>query len=243
MNNIEKDFRKFATSNKVGGHYLSGLEFDDYVKYMTKMSFQSPTIIENTPHFGVSIDIFSRMMMDRIICMYSEIDETVGSIISSQLIYLNSVSETDPVSLYISSPGGSVVDGLNVYDSARYIEAPITTIVTGYACSMASVILASGDKRLGHKHSRVMIHPASSGFYGKVADVEVSFNELNKLNNELFEILSAHTGHSIDDIKGICRSTDRWFNAQEALDFNIIDKILEPKKPILTANKKNIVEP
>lgn len=234
MKDLYSDFRKFATDKKINGRYLSGTVLDDYKKFMNPMmGWQSPTIIEPTSSYGVAIDIWSRQMQDRILFIGTDIDENVGNIVTCQLTYLNSLSDSDPIQMMINSPGGSVTDGLSIYDSMCYIDCPIKTIVTGCAASMASVLLAAGDKRYAQKHARIMIHPASSGFYGKVADAEVSFNELNKINNELFEILANHTHHTVEEVKEICKSTDKWFDAIEAKEFGIIDSILQPKKKAL----------
>ena len=230
MNNIEKDFRKFATSNKVGGHYLSGLEFDDYAKYMTKMSFQSPTIIENTPHFGVSIDIFSRMMMDRIIFLGTEINDYTANTIQAQLLYLDSTDPGKDISIYINSPGGSVTAGLGIYDTMQFISSDVATICTGMAASMGAVLLVAGQegKRSALPHSRVMIHQPLGGVQGQASDIEIEAKEIQKFKKELYTIIS---NHSHTPYEKVWADSDRnyWMTAEEAKEYGMIDAVLVKK--------------
>lgn len=227
MSNV-KDFRLFASD-----HRVSRLQLDDYVRKVTG-GWQSPTIIENTPTFGVAIDIYSRMFQDRIIYIGTEIDEIVGNIVTSQILYLNSVDSEKPISIYLNTPGGSVTDGLSIYDSMLYVKNEINTICTGIAASMGAVLLCAGEfgHRYSQKHSRIMIHEVSSGQSGKMSDMEDSFKETKKLNAELFNIIALHTGHSVKDIEEVALRRDFWMSAEEAKDFGIIDNIFMPSKEI-----------
>lgn len=234
--NLYNDYRKFATSNRVNGSYLTGTLVDDYHKLngIVTNGWQSPTIIENSPNFGVAIDIYSRLLQDRIIFIGTEIDETVGNVVTSQLLYLNSVEPEKPITIHLNTPGGSVTDGLSIYDSMMYVSTPIYTICTGLAASMGSVLLAAGEygHRFCQKHSRVMIHEVSAGQRGKMSDMADSFRETKRLNDELFKILALHTGHSVEHINEVALRRDYWMSSEEALKFGVIDRILEPKKEI-----------
>ena len=235
MNNLGKDFRNFAMNQRVNGGFISGLALDDYMKQINNSAWQSPTIIEPTgSNFGVAIDVFSRMMKERIIFLSSEIDEYVGSIITSQMLYLNSQSEIEGISMYINSPGGSVSAGLSIYDTMMYLDCPLVTVVTGTAASMASVLLAAGDQgqRFSQQHARVMIHQASTGVQGRMEDIKVTYEQIQSLNDELFRIIAAHSHQPVEKIYEISQKSDCWLTAEQAKEFGIIDKILEPKKKI-----------
>ncbi len=233
-----QDFRKFALSQKYNGGYMSGQTFDDYMRKQNNIvddSWQSPTIIEPTgSNFGVAIDVFSRLMKERIIFLSSEIDNYTGSIVTSQMLYLNSQSDSEKISLYINSPGGSVADGLSIYDTMMYLDAPLVTCVTGTAASMASVLLSAGDQgmRVAQPHARVMIHQASTGAYGRLEDIKVTFEQIQSLNDELFNILAKHCHQTKEKIYEISDKADYWLTSEQAKEFGIIDKILEPKKTI-----------
>lgn len=234
--NNYNDFRKFTLNHKFNGSYMSGNTFDEFMKWkMSHDSWQSPTIIEPTGNnFGVAIDVFSRLMKERIIFISSDIDNYTGSIVTSQMLYLNSQSDTDKISVYINSPGGSVSDGLSIYDTMMYMDAPLITCVTGIAASMASVLLAAGDqgKRASQDHARVMIHQASTGAYGRLEEIKVTYEQINSLNNELFNILARHCHQPIEKIYEVSSKSDYWLTSKEAKEFGIIDMILEPKKKI-----------
>ena len=236
MSNIYNDYRKFATGTRVNGSFLSSQQVDDYHKLngIVTNGWQSPTIIENSPNFGVAIDIYSRLLQDRIIFIGTEIDEIVGNVVTSQILYLNSVDSEKPITIHLNTPGGSVTDGLSIYDSMMYVETPIYTICTGLAASMGSVLLAAGEygHRFAQRHSRVMLHEVSAGQRGKMSDMEDSFKETKRLNDELFNILALHTGWPKYYIEKTLLRKDHWMNAEEALEFGVIDKILEPKKEI-----------
>lgn len=235
MNSLLQDFRKFAVEQKFNGSFLSSNALDDYMRTVNSGAWQSPTIIEPTgSNFGVAIDVFSRMMKERIIFISSEIDEYVGSIVTSQLLYLNSQSESENVSIYINSPGGSVSAGLSIYDTMMYMDCPLITVVTGTAASMASILLSAGDQghRFSQPHARVMIHQASTGVSGRMEDIKVTFQQIQSLNDELFNILSKHCHKPLEEIYKVSDKADFWLTAQQAKEFGIIDNILQPKKTV-----------
>lgn len=237
MRNDIKDFRLFATDRRV-----SGTQFDDYIRKVTG-GWQSPTIIENTPTFGVAIDIYSRMFQDGIIFIGTEIDDIVGNIVTSQILYLNSIDPEKDITIHLNTPGGSVTDGLSIYDSMLYVNNQVNTVCTGIAASMGAVLLCAGEfgHRYAQKHSRIMIHEVSSGQRGKMSDMEDSFRETKKLNAELFEILALHTGHSVKDIEDVALRRDFWMSSSEAKDFGIIDNIFTPTK-VIKAPQHNLVK-
>lgn len=241
MKDNMQDFRSFAMSRRINGSFVSGTQFDDYVKKVYN-GWQSPTIIENTPTFGVAIDIYSRLLQDRIIFIGTEIDDIVGNIVTSQLLYLNSVDQTKPITIHLNTPGGSVTDGLSIYDSMLYVENPVYTICTGIAASMGAVLLCAGEygHRYSQKHSRIMIHEVSSGQSGKMSEMQDSFDETKKLNAELFNILALHTGHTVKEIEDVALRRDFWMSADEAKEFGVIDNIFAPTKEIKAPKRKTV---
>ena len=227
------DFEKFALSNNV-----SGTTLDKYKKQVNNfnkpnMSWQSPSIVIEGNNPLISTDIFSRMMADRIIFIGSEIDEYSASIVLSQLLYLNSQDSEADISMYINSPGGSVYDGLAIYDTMQYISPDIQTICTGMAASMASIILCAGTKgkRYALPHSRVLIHQPMSGIAPgtQASDIEIECKEILKLKDELYKIISDHSGQTIEKI---AKDADRdfWMTAQEAKEYGMIDDIFTKEK-------------
>ena len=192
-----------------------------------KDSYINPMIIEERQLNVAQMDVFSRLMMDRIIFLGCPINDEVANIIQAQLLFLDSNGYDSDISLYINSPGGSVYDGLGIYDTMQTISSDIHTICTGMAASMASVLLAAGTagKRSALTHSRVMIHQPLGGAEGQASDIEITAREILKLKDELYQILSDHTGKSMDEIR---RDADRdfWMTSQEALDYGMIDQIV-----------------
>lgn len=188
----------------------------------------SPVIIEERQLNVAQMDVFSRLMMDRIIFLGCPINDEVANIIQAQLLFLDSNGYDSDISLYINSPGGSVYDGLGIYDTMQIINSDIHTICTGVAASMASVLLAAGTagKRFALAHSRVMIHQPLGGAEGQASDIEITAREIIKLKEELYQILSDHTGK---DIKVIRKDADRdfWMTSQEALEYGMIDQIVK----------------
>lgn len=221
------EFRKYAV------HHLgmSGLGVDDYVKAVSRPSGMTRTVIEERPMPFREVDVFSRLMMDRIIFMGLPIDDFIANIIQAQLLFLESADSGKDIQIYINSPGGSVYAGLGIYDTMQYINCDVATICTGMAASMAAVILCAGekDKRTALKHARVMIHQPMGGVGGQASDIEITAEEIMKLKKELYEIIADHSGQPIERVE---EDSDRdyWMKAEEAKNYGMIDEVLA-KKP------------
>ena len=219
------DFRKFAVKHRG----ISGNLFDSYTKVTD--SYISPTIIEERQLNVASMDVFSRLMMDRIIFLGTEINDDVANIVQAQLLYLESADSSKDISIYLNSPGGSVYAGLGIYDTMQYISSNVATICTGLAASMAAVLLVAGEngKRSALPHSRVMIHPPLGGAQGQATDIEITAREILKLRTELFEIISNHSGKPYDEV---ARDSERdhWMTAEEAKAYGMIDEVLKREK-------------
>ena len=224
--NKNNDFRKFAV------HHLgmSGLAIDEYTSQVSD-SYISHTIIEERKLNVAQMDVFSRLMMDRIIFLGTEVDDYSANVIQAQLLYLDSADPGKDVSIYINSPGGSVYAGLGIYDTMQYIQSDVSTICTGMAASMAAVLLVAGqkDKRFALKHSRVMIHQPMGGIQGQASDIEITSREILKLKKELYTIISEHSGQPYDKVYSDS-DRDYWMTSQEALEYGMIDKVLEKAK-------------
>lgn len=218
---IMTDFEKFAALDR----RISGNTLDRYSSYI------NPSIIEERKLNVASMDVFSRLMMDRIIFLGVPIDDDVANIIQAQLLYLSSTDSKADISLYINTPGGSVSAGLGIYDTMQLIEPDVATICTGMAASMGAVLLCAGEKgkRSALPHSRVMIHQPLGGVNGQASDILIEAKEIEKLRRELFEIISRHSGQSYEKVFA---DSDRnyWMDAPEALEYGMIDKILRSRK-------------
>lgn len=194
-------------------------------------SYISPTIIEERQLNVASMDVFSRLMMDRIIFLGLAIDDYVANIIQAQLLYLDSADPGKDIQIYVNSPGGSVSAGLGIYDTMQYISCDVATICTGMAASMGAVLLTAGTKgkRSGLKHSRVMIHQPSGGFEGTASDIEIQAREVLKLKKELYSIIAEHSGNTMEKVE---KDSDRdyWMTAYEAKEYGMIDEVLEKTK-------------
>ncbi|MBR3030184.1 MAG: ATP-dependent Clp endopeptidase proteolytic subunit ClpP [Bacteroidales bacterium] len=216
------EFEKYAVKHRG----ISSLSLHRYNSVLD--SYINPMIIEERQLNVAQMDVFSRLMMDRIIFLGCPINDEVANIIQAQLLFLDSNGYDSDISLYINSPGGSVYDGLGIYDTMQTISSDIHTICTGMAASMASVLLAAGTagKRSALTHSRVMIHQPLGGAEGQASDIEITAREILKLKHELYQILSDHTGKDIDIIR---RDADRdfWMTSQEALEYGMIDQIVK----------------
>ena len=221
MSNID-DFRKYAKSK----HGISSLTLHRYSSIWG--SYISPTIIEERQLNVASMDVFSRLMMDRIIFLGLPIDDYVANIIQAQLLYLDSSDPGKDIQIYFNTPGGSVNAGLGIYDTMQYISADIATICTGMAASMGAVLLTAGTKgkRSALKHSRIMIHQPAGGFEGQASDIEIQAREILKLKRELYEIIAFHSGNPVEKVE---KDSDRdnWMTSQEAKDYGMIDEILQ----------------
>ncbi len=219
--NTKDEFKKYAT-----GHLgISSLNLDRYQSVYN--SYISPTIIEERQLNVASMDVFSRLMMDRIIFLGAPIDDYVANIIQGQLLFLESSDPTKDIILYFNTPGGSVHAGLGIYDTMQYINPDIATICTGMAASMGAVLLAGGTKgkRMALKHSRIMIHQPMGGAQGQATDMEIQVKEIQKLKGELYQILANHTGNTFKKIE---KDSDRnyWMTSEEAKEYGMIDEIL-----------------
>jgi ATP-dependent Clp protease, protease subunit len=215
------DFRKYATKH-LG---ISSSTYDSYTSIYN--SYISPTIIEERQLNVASMDIFSRLMMDRIIFLGLPIDDYVANIVQGQLLYLESADAGKDIQIYINSPGGSVYAGLGIYDTMQYISADVATICTGMAASMAAVLLCGGQKgkRTALKHSRVMIHQPMGGAQGQAIDIEITSREIQKLKKELYTIIANHSGKSYDEIEGDS-DRDYWMTSDEAKAYGMIDEVM-----------------
>jgi len=218
------DFKKYATKH-LG---MNSLALESYMNITS--SYISPTIIEERQLNVAQMDVFSRLMMDRIIFLGTQVDDYTANVIQAQLLYLDSSDPGKDISIYINSPGGSVYAGLGIYDTMQFIGSDVSTICTGIAASMASVLLVSGTKgkRFGLKHSRVMIHQPMGGMQGQAADMEITVRQIVKVKEELYNIISSHSGKPYEQIE---KDSDRdyWMNSQEAKEYGMIDEVMTRK--------------
>ena len=224
------DFKKFATKH-LG---MNSLALEEYLTGITNQQdggYISPTIIEERNLSIAQMDVFSRLMMDRIIFLGAAVSDYSANVIQAQLLYLDNTDPGKDISIYINPPGGSVYAGYGIYDTMQYISSDVSTICTGMAASMAAVLLVAGThgKRYALPHSRVMIHQPLGGMQGQASDIEIAAKEIIKVKQELHQIIADHSGQSIETIE---RDSDRdkWMTAQEALDYGMIDKVLQPQK-------------
>ena len=223
--NLTDDFGKYARS-KYGISSISLHRYNSIVG-----SYISPTIIEERQLNVASMDVFSRLMMERIIFIGLPIDDYVANIIQAQLLYLDSTDQGKDITIYFNTPGGSVSAGLGIYDTMQIISADVATICTGMAASMGAILLTAGTKgkRSALKHSRIMIHQPMGGAEGKASDIEITVREIMKLKRELYEILALHTGNPYEKVE---KDADRdyWMTSEEAKDYGMIDEILQKNK-------------
>lgn len=202
---------------------------DDVIK--SQNQYLNPYILEERQLNVTQMDVFSRLMMDRIIFLGTQVDDYTANVIQAQLLYLDSADPGKDVSIYVNSPGGSVYAGLGIYDTMQYIQSDVSTICTGMAASMAAVLLVAGQKgkRFALKHSRVMIHQPMGGIQGQASDIEITSREILKLKKELYTIISEHSGQPYDKVYADS-DRDYWMTSDEALKYGMIDKVLEKAK-------------
>lgn len=215
------EFKKFAT-----GHLgFNTLALESYMNLQS--SYISPTIIEERHMNVAQMDVFSRLMMDRIIFLGTQVNDYTANVVQAQLLFLDSTEPGKDISIYINSPGGSVYAGYGIYDTMQYITSDVSTICTGVAASMAAVLLVAGakGKRFALPHSRVMIHQPLGGVQGQASDIEITAREILKVKRELYTIISEHSGRSYEDVE---RDSDRdyWMTADEAQAYGMVDKVL-----------------
>ena len=222
---MNSDFRNFATKH-LG---MSGMVLDDVAK--AQAQYLNPYILEERQLNVTQMDVFSRLMMDRIIFLGTEIDDYTANTLQAQLLYLDSSDPGKDISIYINSPGGSVTAGLGIYDTMQFISSDVATICTGMAASMAAVLLVSGTegKRSALTHSRVMIHQPLGGVQGQASDIEIEAREIQKFKKELYTIISNHSHTPFDKV---WQDSDRnyWMSAEEAKAYGMIDTVLTRKK-------------
>ena len=215
--NYGKEFKKYATKH----HGVSAMYYDKITSSMT------PYIIEERQMNVAQMDVFSRLMMDRVMFLGTGIDDQVANVIQAQLLFLQSVDAKRDIQMYINSPGGSVYAGLGIYDTMQYITPDVATICTGMAASMGAVLLCAGQegKRTALPHSRVMIHQPLGGAQGQASDIEITAREIIKLKDELYQIISKHSGQSMEKIT-MNSDRDYWMKAEEAKAYGMVDEVL-----------------
>lgn len=219
------EFEKYATKHR-------GINSNTFASYVSAVNdSMTPYIIEERQLNMTQMDVFSRLMMDRIIFLGTAIDDTTTNIMQAQLLFLESIDNTKDITIYLNSPGGSVYAGLGIYDTMQYIQPNIATVCTGLAASMASVLLCAGakGKRCALPHSRVMIHQPMGGAEGQATDMEITVREIQKLKKELYEIIALHSGK---DYETVWKDADRdyWMTAEEAKAYGMIDEVLVRKQ-------------
>ena len=223
--NYGKEFEKFAIKDQG----INSMYYDSIVSSMNPTGF-TPNIIEERQMNAVAMDVFSRLMMDRIIFLGTGINDQIANIIQAQLLFLESTDATKDIQIYINSPGGGVYAGLGIYDTMQFIKPDVATICTGMAASMGAVLLCAGakGKRSGLTHSRVMIHQPLGGAQGQASDIEITTREILTLKKELYEIISKHSGQKFDKVH---EDSDRdyWMKSDKALEYGMIDEILARK--------------
>lgn len=220
----KEEFRKFAVKHQG----IGGLAVDGYVQQVENMT---RAVIEERPTNFREIDVFSRLIMDRIIFMGMPVDDIIANIITAQLLFLQSTDAKKDIQLYLNSPGGSVYAGLGIYDTMQYVNPDVATICTGLAASMAAVLLAGGakGKRSSLPHARIMIHQPMSGMQGQASDLEISLKQTLSVKKDLYDILAKHSGQTYEKIE---KDSDRdfWMRAEEAKEYGLIDEVLVVRK-------------
>lgn len=226
------EFRKYATKH-LG---INSMVLDDVINAQNQ--YLNPYILEERQLNVTQMDVFSRLMMDRIIFLGTQIDDYTANTLQAQLLYLDSCDPGKDISIYINSPGGSVYAGLGIYDTMQFIGCDVATICTGMAASMAAVLLVAGTKgkRSALKHSRIMIHQPMGGVQGQASDIEITAREILKLKNELYTIISDHSGKPLEQV---AKDSDRdyWMTSQEALEYCMIDMVLTREKKSTSAQQ------
>ena len=221
--NISRDFEKYAMSD----HGVSSLSMDYYKKQI--QGSMTPYILEERELRATQLDIFSRLMMDRLLWVAGPVNDRMSTVVQAQLMFLDSVG-ADDITMHIDSPGGSVKSGLSMIDVMEYVKCDIRTINTGMAASMGSVLLGAGTKgkRCSLRHSRTMLHQSSGGFSGNIQDAEIDWKEWQKINEELFVLLGEYCGKTAEQVKEDAKR-DFWLTSQEAVEYGIIDEIITRK--------------
>ena len=221
---MKNDFLKFAVSNGMNSMHVENV-------LNASASYISPSILEERQLNVTQMDVFSRLMMDRIIFLGTEVNDYTANVIQAQLLYLDSVDSDRDISIYLNTPGGSVYAGLGIYDTMQFVKSKVATICTGMAASMGAVLLVAGEKgmRAALPHSRVMIHQPLGGIQGQASDIEITAREILKLKDELYQIISDHSGQTVEKIRQDA-DRDYWMTAKEALEYGMIDKVYSREK-------------
>ena len=223
------EFKKYATKH-LG---MSSMHLEKYMNATApNIKGFTPQVIEERQMNIVGMDVFSRLMMDRIIFMGVPVNDYVANVIQAQLLFLESTDPKRDIQMFINSPGGSVIDGMGIYDTMQYVAPDVATICTGLAASMGAVLLVAGSKgkRTCLEHSRVMIHQPSGGMQGQFSDMEISYQLIKQLRKELYDILAFHTGKTFDEIEADS-DRDKWMTSHEAKAYGCVDEVLDRKNP------------
>lgn len=222
---MTNDFLKFAKSQG-----LNTMHVEKVMQDSASYSYISPSILEERQLNVTQMDVFSRLMMDRIIFLGTEVNDYTANVIQAQLLYLDSADSSRDISIYLNTPGGSVYAGLGIYDTMQFVRSRVGTICTGMAASMGAILLVAGEKgmRAALPHSRVMIHQPMGGIQGQASDIEITAKEILKLKDELYQIIADHSGQTMDKIRHDA-DRDYWMTAEEALAYGMIDKVYTKK--------------
>lgn len=223
------EFKKYATRHL----NMNSMHLDKYMQVsVPNIHGFTPAVIEERQMNVVSMDVFSRLMMDRIIFMGVPVNDYVANVVQAQLLFLESTDPKRDIQMFINSPGGSVINGLGIYDTMQYVTPDVGTICTGLAASMGAVLLAAGakGKRTCLYHSRVMIHQPLGGMEGQVSDMEISYKLIKQMQKQLYEILANHTGQPYEKIERDC-DRDNWMTAEEAKNYGLVDEVLDKANP------------
>ena len=223
---MSNDFLKFAAAQGLSSMHVEKVLSQSANNIQGSYGYISPTILEERQLNVTQMDVFSRLMMDRVIFLGTEINDYTANVIQAQLLYLDSVDSERDINLYLNTPGGSVYAGLGIYDTMQFVKARVATICTGLAASMGAVLLVAGEKgmRAALPHSRVMIHQPLGGIQGQASDIEITAKEILKLKEELYQIISDHSGKAIEQIRQDA-DRDHWMTSKEALEYGMIDKL------------------
>ncbi len=227
----QNEFRKYAIKHQG----ISSNTFDNYAKYINTAipTNLTPYILEERPMHAQALDVFSRLMMDRIIFMGEPVNDYVANIVTAQLLFLESADRNRDIQMYLNSPGGSVYAGLGIYDTMQIVNPDIATICTGMAASMAAVLMCAGTpgKRTALQHSRIMLHQPSSAIGGQATDIAITVREIQRVKDNLYSIITEHTGQPYEKVAKDCER-DYWMLAEEAKAYGIVDEVLQrnPKK-------------
>ena len=227
---MQNDFIKFAVSQGLNSMHVEKVMSESAKQNVISDNYISPSILEERQLNVTQMDVFSRLMMDRIIFLGTDINDYTANVIQGQLLYLDSADSDRDISIYLNTPGGSVYAGLGIYDTMQFVKSRVATICTGLAASMGAVLLVAGEQgmRAALPHSRVMIHQPLGGIQGQASDIEITAREILKLKEELYQIIAQHSGQAIERIRQDA-DRDHWMTAQEALDYKMIDKVYTRK--------------